>query len=324
MQIIPQFDPGNTALYPDGNGVIDVGAADAGSKALFYNESPFNINLDFYNGNQGLLHAWEARYWSLDGDTKQIGWSLATSLNVVNPPISVVMGELYGPHERLEGTYPVALIRQIGGQQAIVSGSSTLVNTNSPINTTDIIQISPAGDAGSVTTLDNMGNFVNGDATHPGTFSLDNAKITTDGAGNITVTGSVKTNTIFDTSGDGVIGVTGSGATQNTRLQSAGSINLQVPAGTSQAIVDSTGFTVGPGQLHLVVGDLRHLNGTVSTIGSGTVISHGLGITPRFVLLTSNIAQPGSSNVGVGSFTATTFTASVAAGTSGCWYAVKE
>ena len=123
---------------------------------------------------------------------------------------------------------------------------------------------------------------------------------------------------------DGVIAVTGTGATQNTRLQSGALINLQVPGGTSQAVVDNTGFTVGPGQLHLVVGDLRHFNGNTSTIGSGTVISHGLGITPRLVQLTSNIAQPGSANVGVGSFTATTFTASVGAGSSGCWLAIKE
>lgn len=123
---------------------------------------------------------------------------------------------------------------------------------------------------------------------------------------------------------DTVMAITGSGATQNTRLQSGSLINLQTPAGTSQAVVDNTGFTVSPGQLHLVVGDLRHFNGNTSTIGSGTVISHGLGITPRLVLLTANIAQPGSANVGVGSFTATTFTASVGAGTSGCWLAIKE
>lgn len=124
---------------------------------------------------------------------------------------------------------------------------------------------------------------------------------------------------------DGVIAVTGTGATQNTRLQSGALINLQVPGGTSQAVVDNTGFTVSPGQLHLVVGDLRHINGNSSAMTANTAISHGLGIAPRLVLITPNVNNGnGSGTVGAGNFTSTTFNCTIGAGSSGSWFAIKE
>ncbi|HET7638289.1 MAG TPA: hypothetical protein VFK47_06050, partial [Ktedonobacteraceae bacterium] len=80
-----------------------------------------------------------------------------------------------------------------------------------------------------------------------------------------------------------------------------------------------------PGQLHLVVGDLRHLNGNSSAMTANTAISHGLGIAPRLVLITPNVNNGnGSGTVGAGNFTSTTFNCTIGAGSSGSWFAIKE
>lgn len=118
MQIIPQFDPSQAA-----NGVINVGAADAGSKILLYNKSPIDLNLDFYNGNQSIAHAKQARVWTLDGDTKEIGWSVESQQKVITPAMSLVQGELYGPLEVIDGTFPVHLDTQ-------TDNSNLLINTS--------------------------------------------------------------------------------------------------------------------------------------------------------------------------------------------------
>lgn len=157
MQRIPSFNPGNTTTYPGGNGPINVGAANEGSKLLLYNESPFNLDIDFLNGSQSILHAWEARYWTLDGDTKQVEWSIDTALNVSGPPISLVMGELYDASEKLEGTYPLALIRQtnVGNQGGIATTSSTGITNDGNNAGTSIIEATVSGQTQSSVSLTN-------------------------------------------------------------------------------------------------------------------------------------------------------------------------
>lgn len=167
MQRIISFNPGDNVTYPAQLGVINVGAADAGSKLLLYNETPYNLDLDFLNGNQSILHAWEARYWTLDGDTKQINWVIDSSLSVTSPPISLVMGELYGPTEKIEGTYPVALIRQIGDIAVSNNPASSLVNVSSASGTS-VISIGDTN--GTVFSLSNDGLL---------TISLDIAGVLT-------------------------------------------------------------------------------------------------------------------------------------------------
>lgn len=153
MQRIPSFDPSQATNKP----FIDVGAANEQSKVLLYNESPYNLDLDFYNGNNSILHAWEARYWTLDGDTKQIGWTLDTALNVTSPPISLVMGELYGPQEVIEGSYPMALIRQASvGNQVTTSNTNTLTNTSNAAGS-NVVTLASTAATGNTFTLTNDG-----------------------------------------------------------------------------------------------------------------------------------------------------------------------
>lgn len=157
MRRIANFDPSKATTKP----YIDVGAADTGSKVLLYNESPYNIDLDFFNGSASILHAWEARYWTLDGETKQVGWTIDSSLNVTNPPISLVMGEIYDPQEKLEGSYPMALIRQAsvgnpGGIQTTTNTSVGIVNDNNPSGS-QMIESTLSGQSASSVLMTNDG-----------------------------------------------------------------------------------------------------------------------------------------------------------------------
>lgn len=159
MRRLPNTYPGNLTKYPNGRGTISIGSADAGSKVLFYNETPVNLDLDFYNGDTDVLHAWEANFWYLDGEVSDITWAIdADSLNVVNPPINAVFATIYNPNERLnDKAYPMPLIRQIGGQQAIVSSASSVVNDGNTL--LQVIEATLQGHGSSDVIINNDGSF---------------------------------------------------------------------------------------------------------------------------------------------------------------------
>jgi len=161
MQKLPNINPLDTNKYPNGMGTFNVGAADAGAKILMYNESPLNIDLDFYNGYTDTLHAWEANYWTLDGDTPQLGWQIDPDSPVVTtPPINAVFLTLYGPTERLQGTYPMALVRQanVGNTTGVQSNNvgSTLSNTGNPPGA-NVVTVGSTGATGNDWTVTNDG-----------------------------------------------------------------------------------------------------------------------------------------------------------------------
>jgi hypothetical protein len=130
MQRLPNVHPSDLTKFPNGNGAIQLNASNDGSKILMYNETPLNIDLDFLNGKSDVLHAWEANFWTLDGDTKEVDWMIdVDSLNVVNPPINAIFLTLYDPTEKLnDKAYPMPLIRQVGGQVAVTGATNTLTN----------------------------------------------------------------------------------------------------------------------------------------------------------------------------------------------------
>lgn len=161
MRRLPNTYPGDTTKYPTGRGTIGIGSPNAGSKVLFYNETPVNLDLDFYNGSTDVLHAWEANFWILDGEVGDITWQIdADSLNVSNPPINAVFTTLYEPNESLGGkTYPMPLIRQLG-QQAVTGGGGVIAAILQNIGNapgTNVIQINSTSNANNSLTLTNDG-----------------------------------------------------------------------------------------------------------------------------------------------------------------------
>src|ERR1051326_6459763 len=184
MQVIKSFDPTIAK-----EGTIDISAPEAGSKILLYNLSIVTIQIDFDNGSTALLHPGEANYWTLDGLTPQLEWSQYSILNSVQSPISQVTGTLYGRDEKIEGNYPTSLIYQINvgnplGVNTNVSGASSLANDGNTAGT-QFIEATPVGDASSAVSVKNDGTFVLGNPTHHGSISIDNAKIFSDGNGNL-------------------------------------------------------------------------------------------------------------------------------------------
>jgi len=162
MQRLTNVNPNDTNLYPGGIGTFNVGAANDGSKILFYNESPLNFDLDFLNGSSDTLHAWEANYWTLDADTKAIQWQIdPDSLNVTDPPISIVFMTLYGPTEKITGTYPMALIRQanVGNALNTIGGIASSVENESNPAGTMVVEAEQIGASVQTVYLGNDGNF---------------------------------------------------------------------------------------------------------------------------------------------------------------------
>lgn len=101
----------------------------------------------------------------------------------------------------------------------------------------------------------------------------------------------------------------------------SGLMFLQDSVGSNQLEISSNGPALKQGPLNLLAGHFDRMNGARITCGSGTVISHGLGVTPTMSIGCPDIAQPGSATVGTGSNNSSTFTASVGAGSSIGWLA---
>jgi hypothetical protein len=152
MQRLTSIHPSDLAKFPNGRGTISLPASNAGTKVVMYNETPLNIDLDFLNGASDVLHAWEANYWTLDGNVDEIDWNIdVDSLNVSNPPINAVFLTLYQPGETLrDKTYPMPLIRQLGGPAQLTS-SNSLVNTGNPSGTSVVNVNDPTGTTWTMT-----------------------------------------------------------------------------------------------------------------------------------------------------------------------------
>lgn len=117
----------------------------------------------------------------------------------------------------------------------------------------------------------------------------------------------------------------GPGGSTTLHIDSAGTGNIQfLINGVNIFQVTSTGPNLNASMAYnLIAGSLsRKTSNTATACGSGTVISHGLGTTPTGLTATVNIAQPGSANTGIGSIGATTFTATIGAGSTISWIAM--
>lgn len=266
MRVIPSFDPAAQK-----NGTISVGSANEGSKILLYNLSIVNIQISFENGSTALLHAGEANYWILDGTTPTLDWAQYSILNTYQAAISQVTGTVYNPHEEITGTYPMSLTYQlnIGNAIPVSTATNSIINDgNAPA--TPIVEATPSGDSSSTVQLSNSGVFKLGNATHPGSFSTDNGKVSTDGSGNLTVQGHASLdNTHIVTDGSGNI-------TQVKAITSTGNITTSgtiTSSSTVNANGAGTGLSVANNE---TVGGTLTVNGAIST-DAGSITSDGVG-----------------------------------------------
>ena len=158
MRLVGTFDPATSTTKE-----IEVGAADPGSKLLMYNRSLVDLVINFENGSTDVIHACEAKWWTLDGYTPTITWTSLAVLNTLNPAISQVTVILYNPVEELNGNYPMSLIYQTNiGNQVSTVGTATsaqqIINDGNASGQ-QIIEATPTGAAGSTWIAKNDGTL---------------------------------------------------------------------------------------------------------------------------------------------------------------------
>lgn len=354
MRLIPPFDPSQATTHP----YVDIGAANVNCKMLLYNESPYNIDLNFDNGNTSTLHAWEARYWTLDADTRQVGWKINTALAVTGPPISLVMGELYNEYEKVEGSYPMALIRQASvGGTVTTSAGATLSNSGNSSGS-NVVSVSSTAAPGNTWTLTNDGlfhllvtiagalvNAINTQEVDP-ILQLGAAahmvevlgNLTVDGTATVTgqLTATANANSIIAMANklaggaanipSGLLSQTNiadiidaSSGTDTYYKARSGAGHLQQDVNGDILTWDGNGIHVKRGAVNLVNGTVRRMTGGHVSSISGVTVTHGLGVTPIVVLVCVDIVQAGSGTIGAGNIGATTFQCTGGAG-AGLWW----
>lgn len=253
----------------------------ANGNIVFWNESNISIDLSFQDGTTLYLPAWYHRHKMGFTGNVNVQWAVRAVLNSGTVPLSEVVVESYDEFEDYPPDGP--LVRQANGETNATQVGSTLVNTGNVPGTPNIIEIGNTGVGGTnITTLNNSGNFVNGNAAYPGTVSLDNSLITTDGAGHLTLSYNTPLQ-IKDSGGtpQSILYVNSS----NTILQSptsSGPIQFKSNVGTFWCQVSPNGYA-GP------TGDNLCRVGSASGTGSGTV-SHTLGATPDFMAMSIHVA----------------------------------
>lgn len=311
--IIFAFDPttGGQASFPAPNSA-------ANGTLVFWNESNISqiINL---NGNDFYLPAWYNRHFTGAAGNVNVLWQVHTVLNSGQVPTSEVIIEAYYEGEEYPPDGP--LVRQANGNTNATTVNNTLVNTNNPPLTPDIIEIQPTDATSPTTTLDNSGNFVvKGDNAGVLTTLLQ----TIGGASPevILAAASVLTDIL------GTLSVAGAASFQDDVLL----INKKLSHATSGDLIDWTTNTevflkaISSGlPARLTVGVGSRSDWTIGSIiagqanGTSGTVNHNMNI-PNIPIIVPIVSQPGSATSGVGNITNTSFEWTIGAGTGIYWF----
>ncbi len=183
MEIVAEFDPASAS-----SGSFIIAQSAASGKLVVYNESDVALRLDFQNGYSSYVPPWTGRLYQGNFGGQAVRWSELATMNATDAPLSLVIAETYSAQECLLDNFPAVLIRHGNAGNTItttVVGVSTLQNDGNAANT-QFIEATVLGDSASAVTLTNDGKLTLGTATHPGSVSFDNAKITSNGSGALT------------------------------------------------------------------------------------------------------------------------------------------
>src|SRR6266516_3031107 len=203
------------------------------------NGTPFDLTISGFGvrGGGGIVPAGlEYLLHAEDGNDGYLNILPVNNNNIAGTGVANIV--VYGTDEQLpKGSWPATVPTQI--VQAKVSTVTTLVNDGSTAGT-QIVESTPACDAGSAVSLLNTGVLVLCNATHPGSISSDNGAFATDGAGNITIANN-KAYKSKD-SGGTVRSLLYNDGSNNASLQAAGSnvISLRDNGGVERAKLDGT------------------------------------------------------------------------------------
>lgn len=163
MLLLPTFDPMNPS-----SGQFNLNLTGGYGKAVVYNESNSNLKFTFSNGYTSYVPAWVAvEYCFLDIPLTNpiVNYSTISTVVTGSSSISQVAIEIYEASERVGGTYPAALIRQVSAD--VTSSSTTsLQNDGNAANTVYLEATQLGGPASNVSgTVDGSIQFNQWDGT---------------------------------------------------------------------------------------------------------------------------------------------------------------
>lgn len=327
----------NISAYPDTQSVV------------IYNESEYFLQITFVGSGTYGIAAYTADCFQVySGFSGTISFNPIDYINVQNgsTPASVVFIQAYGSNETLTrlmqhntGTgYPIALNRlQNVGNGSQVSGSASSIVNDGQAAGTSIIESTVQGDSTSSVTLSNDAQMKLGDAAHTGTITfkpLNSGFAWNDASNNYLgsmVSDSVSHNPRIDSAGSEVdFSFSGNAGIMLKVSNNGGGIQLGRTT-TGDAIDQTSGaiFIKAPNGGFF----FQSPNGTNRASfnafnygfvgGTNATVTHGLGGTPTAVLIVPVIGQPGSATSGVGNVGATTFQATVGAGSGFYWFAIR-
>ena len=290
--IVTVFDPATST-----SDTFKVPQSAYNGSMVIWNESNISLTLTFQTGDSAYIPAWGARkfYGSYGGSI--ISWEQQAQLASNQPPLSQVVVEVYAQGENIPDIFPQALSRQNNvGNASTVTTASVSVQNDGSVAGTSIVESTVTGDIPSCVTWSNDGILSIGNATHPGSVSFDNGKITSNGAGLLT-SHAISTPSLTATN-------TAAGVVTGSTLTLTGAISTDAGKFTSD----------GAGGLSALSIALQH--GSISRIAKAgpftvttvlTAFNHLLTATPDFVIamIDAGSAVGHSVYVDFGSFTTT-------------------
>jgi hypothetical protein len=210
---------------------------------LIGNESGLTVTITMESGGvQKTLYPSMLDWYAVNpGFTGNIKIAPAVILNnVTSFPASSLVFDAIGLNDSENASmYPVHMPRNtnIGNGINVGTQAISVVNDGNVGNTT-IVEATVSGDGSSAVMWTNDAVLKNGDAAHPGSVSFDNAKITSDGAGKLTVTGDlhVQGNIYLDTNNTAIYMKDDGGSTRLIlSVNASGELIIQ-QAGTGKKI----------------------------------------------------------------------------------------
>lgn len=228
MNTIVSFDP-----IANPTGFIQTNGINKDEQVILYNSSLACLQLTFLDNTQDVLPPCWVRTYSKAGVMGNIAYSTSYTLPMEGQPVSLLYGTLYESGEHIaEVNQPIQYV-QVGQYMT----EQFVSNTTSAPGTVFIVA-APTGDTGSAgaVSISVDGHMILGDATYPGTITMNTASgktITLDNTG-ITIS-------------SGGVAILNLDYAGNINLASGGTLNV-FDAGTRFLIADDNGVGVRLGR----------------------------------------------------------------------------
>jgi hypothetical protein len=274
MQIVATFNP---ALQTSGQFNSQLSR---GGNIIVYNESAINLSVTFANGDSGYAPSGVATKFPMDAQpSPNVIWQQQSIVTTLSTPISQVLIEAYQPGEPITGTFPATLNRQTAVSNAVATtgGTPTSVVNDGNIPNTSVVEATVHSDITSAVILTNNGSLSLGTAANPGALSLVGS------GGNL----SVSTAGILTVANEVVANLLQAQSVRDLYFQcdSGQSIVFDV-GGTILFAVNGSGPSLDNSSLNLIQGSLSRLSVfSGAAVNGSTLIAHGLGAVPSFVVL---------------------------------------